>query len=71
LQRWACLALDFKSAPNALEYALERTVLLRAQPEERTAILRIAKDVFGELWQAKADKGKGTPSPPDAASAAV
>ena len=71
LQRWVCLALDFKSAPNALEYALERTVLLRAQPEERTAILRIAKDVFGELWQAKADQGKGAPSQPDAASAAA
>jgi cobaltochelatase CobS len=50
VQRWAYLALDFKSAPNALEYALERTVLLRASPEEREALVRIAKDVFGEMW---------------------
>lgn len=57
VQRWAFLALDFKSAPNALEYALERTMLLRAEPEERAAILRIAKDVFGELWRGPGRSG--------------
>lgn len=56
VQRWAFLAMDFKSAPNAFEYSLERTVLLRAEPEERAAVLRIAKDVFGDLWKSPAPR---------------
>lgn len=50
LVRWACLTLDFKGAPSPLEYALERTMLMRADKEQREAILRIAKDKFGDLW---------------------
>lgn len=51
LVRWAKLSLTFRGAPNALEYALEQALLVRAAREEREAILRIAKDVFGEQWQ--------------------
>ncbi len=50
LVRWASLTLDYKSAPRPLEYALERALLMRADREEREAILRVAKDKFGELW---------------------
>ena len=48
LLRWAKLALTFKKAPNALEYALGQALLNRATPEEKEAITRIAKDVLGE-----------------------
>lgn len=48
LLRWAKLTLAFKNAPNALEYALGQALLNRANPEEKAAITRIAKDVFGE-----------------------
>lgn len=51
LLRWAELALTFRSAPNALGYALDRALTLRAEPQERTAILRIAADVFGDQWE--------------------
>jgi cobaltochelatase CobS len=54
--RWARLTLAYKSAPNALEFTLKQAVLDGAKPEEATAILRIAKDVFGELWEAKGQK---------------
>lgn len=50
LVRWANLAIAFRGAPNAMEYALQQALLLRAAPEEAEAILRIAKDVFGESW---------------------
>lgn len=50
LIRWAHLTTAFKGAPNALEYALERTLTLRAEPEQRIAIHRIAADVFGSDW---------------------
>lgn len=51
LVRWAKLTLQFRGAPNALEYALDQALLIRAAKEEREAILRIAKDVFGDLWR--------------------
>jgi len=50
LLRWAKLTLQFKGAPNALEFALSQALLLRTSPEEREAILRITKDVFGDQW---------------------
>lgn len=50
LIRWANLTVAFKGAPNALEYALDRALTLRAEPVQRTAIHRIAADVFGEDW---------------------
>ncbi len=51
LVRWASLVATFKSAPNALAYALDRALTFRAEPAEREAIHRIAKDVFGDDWQ--------------------
>lgn len=50
LLRWAALTVAFKGAPNALAYALDRALTLRAEPEQRVAIHRIAADVFGEDW---------------------
>jgi cobaltochelatase CobS len=51
LCRWAKLALTFKGAPNALEYALNQSLLAKAEPEQRIAILEIAKGVFGNDWE--------------------
>ena len=51
LVRWANLATVFRGAPNALEYALDGALTARAEPEEREAIHRIAKDVFGTAWE--------------------
>ncbi|MFA5924605.1 MAG: MoxR family ATPase [Methylococcaceae bacterium] len=51
LMRWASLVATFKSAPNALAYSLDRALTFRAEPAEREAIHRIAKDVFGDDWQ--------------------
>lgn len=51
LIRWASLTVAFKGAPNALEYALDRALTLRAEPEQRLAIHRIAADVFGDDWR--------------------
>ena len=51
LIRWASLTVAFKGAPNALEYALDRALTLRAEPEQRIAIHRIAADVFAEDWR--------------------
>lgn len=59
LVRWAKLSMAFRRAPNALAYALEQALLARAKPEERVAILRVAKDVFGQQW------GSDTPDTPD------
>ena len=50
LIRWATLSLSFKSAPNPLEYALDRALTLKAEPEQRMAIHRVAADVFGMEW---------------------
>jgi cobaltochelatase CobS len=51
LLRWASLVATFKSAPNALAYSLDRALTLRAEPAEREAIHRIAKDIFADDWQ--------------------
>jgi len=51
LVRWASLVATFKNAPNALAYSLDRALTFRAEPSEREAIHRIAKDVFGDDWQ--------------------
>ena len=50
LVRLASLVATFKSAPNALAYSLDRALTFRAEPAEREAIHRIAKDVFGDDW---------------------
>ncbi|POP51506.1 AAA family ATPase [Zhongshania marina] len=50
LCRWAKLTLDFRTAPNALSYALNQALLSKAEPEQKIAIQRIAKDVFGPSW---------------------
>lgn len=51
LVRWAKLTLAFKGAPNAVEYALVRSLTARAELEQREAIHRIAADVFGDHWE--------------------
>jgi cobaltochelatase CobS len=42
--------IAYKRAPNALSYSLDRALTLRAEPAQREAIHRIAKDVFGDAW---------------------
>lgn len=51
LVRWAKLTLQFRGAPNTIEYALNQSLLVRAAKEEQEAIIRIAKDVFGDQWR--------------------
>lgn len=50
LVRWTNLMIAYKRAPNALAYSLDRALTLRAEPAQREAIHRIAKDVFGDQW---------------------
>lgn len=50
LVRWAKLSLIFNGAPNPMAEALNQTLLIRTSVEEKEAITRIAKDVFGALW---------------------
>lgn len=50
LCRWAKLTMDFRAAPNALAYALNQALLSKAEPEQRVAVQRIAKDIFGDTW---------------------
>lgn len=50
LVRWTNLMIAYKRAPNALTYSLDRALTLRAEPAQREAIHRIAKDVFGDAW---------------------
>ena len=50
LVRWSKLALTFRGAPNTLEYSLNQALLLRASPEEKESVLRLAKDIFGDQW---------------------
>ncbi|PPD43860.1 MAG: CbbQ/NirQ/NorQ/GpvN family protein [Methylobacter sp.] len=52
LQRWTNLMVTYKRAPNALEYSLDRALTLRAEPAQREAIIRIARDIFGDAWGA-------------------
>lgn len=51
LVRWTNLMIAYKRAPNALAYSLDRALTLRAEPAQREAIHRIAKDVFGDSWE--------------------
>ncbi|CAM5560680.1 AAA family ATPase [Eoetvoesiella caeni] len=51
LLRWAKLTMQFHGAPNAAALALDQALLIRTVDEERAAILRITKDVFGDLWK--------------------
>ena len=46
------LTMDFKGAQNSSAYALDIALLRRADKEEREAVTRICKDVFGNLWSA-------------------
>lgn len=50
LVRWTNLMIAYKRAPNTLAYSLDRALTLRAEPTQREAIHRIAKDVFGDAW---------------------
>jgi cobaltochelatase CobS len=50
LCRWAKLAVVFRNAPNSLEYALNQSLLAKAEPEQKIAITEIAKGVFGNTW---------------------
>ncbi|WGS88607.1 AAA family ATPase [Methylomonas sp. UP202] len=50
LLRWALLSANYKGAPNALAYALDRALVLRGDMAEREAIHRMAQDVFGSDW---------------------
>jgi cobaltochelatase CobS len=50
LVRWTNLMIAYKRAPNALEYSLDRALTFRAEPSQREAIHRIAKDTFGDSW---------------------
>lgn len=51
LVRWAKLTVGYHSAPNSLSIALDQALLARANAEEKAAIERITKDVFGDLWK--------------------
>ncbi|QFT57103.1 AAA family ATPase [Microbulbifer sp. THAF38] len=51
LCRWAKLTLVFRNAPNALAYALNQSLLAKAEPEQKIAVEQIARDVFGSTWQ--------------------
>lgn len=50
LVRWAKITLMFNGAPNPMSEGLKQALLTRASKEEKEAIVRIAKDVFGALW---------------------
>lgn len=50
LIRWAKLTMMYRGAPNALALALNQTLLIRSSAEEREAVIRISKDVFGDIW---------------------
>jgi cobaltochelatase CobS len=50
--RWARLAQAFKAHERVFSMTLDLALTARAQPEEREAIHRLAKDAFGEeLWR--------------------
>lgn len=51
LMRWASMLMQFRSAPNAPEYTLQRALLNRAPASEAEAIRKIAEARFGDLWQ--------------------
>lgn len=51
LIRWAKISMMFQKAENPLDEALSQALLIRSSPEEKEAITRIAKDVFGAMWK--------------------
>lgn len=53
LIRWANLTIDYAGAPGLLGYALDQALTLRCDATERTAIHRIAEDVFGGQWESE------------------
>lgn len=59
LLRWAQIAGDFRNSPNALEYGLERALLIRAEPEEAKAVRSLCEAVFGDVWTKAAAASKG------------
>ena len=50
LLRWAQISNDFRNSPNALEYGLQRSLLIRSEPEEARAVLNLCETVFGDAW---------------------
>ena len=58
LLRWAQMANDFRNSPNSLQYGLERSLLIRAEPEESKAILGLCEAVFGDVWTQVANKNE-------------
>jgi len=53
LCRWAKLTLTFRNAPNSIAYALNQSLLAKAEPEQKIAIEQIAKDIFGSTWKSE------------------
>jgi cobaltochelatase CobS len=51
LIRWLNIMVNFRRAKNVLPYSLERALSFRAEPAQREAIHRIAKDIFGHDWE--------------------
>ena len=51
LIRWVNIMVNFRRAKNVLSYSLERSLTFRAEPAQREAIHRIAKDIFGDNWE--------------------
>lgn len=51
LVRWCKLAVAFRGATNAFDVALQQALLNRVSDAESTAIVRIAKDVYGDAWR--------------------
>ena len=51
LIRWVNIMVNFRRAKNVLPYSLERSLSFRAEPAQREAIHRIAKDIFGDDWE--------------------
>lgn len=56
LVRWVQIAQDFRNSPNALEYGLQRALLIRAEPEESQAIVGLCRTVFGNAWSSATEK---------------
>lgn len=50
LCRWASLTLAFKGADNSVKYALEHSLLNRANTTEKVVVNRLGKDIFGKDW---------------------
>lgn len=59
LVRWATMTMQFRHAPHAPRYALERALLNRASQPEAEAIRRIAHAKLGELWEPSNQSANG------------